>query len=95
MNMLKIIVLLSFSLLVGCELSQFDEVKNTAMLPKDSKDNLVIEDDLLSRSPVSSTTNEFDLCLYEKKLDHTLDVGEDAIVEPSIIAQWKTDCEKT
>jgi hypothetical protein len=95
MNMLKIIVLLTFSLLVGCELSSFEEVKNTAMLPKESKDNLVIEDDLLSRSPVASSINEFDLCLYEKKLDHTLDVGEDAIVEPSIIAQWKTDCEKT
>jgi hypothetical protein len=49
----------------------------------------------LARSPVSSAVNEFDLCLYEKKLDHTLDVGEDATVAPSIVAQWKTDCEKT
>lgn len=93
--MLKIIVLLSFSVLVGCEISQIDEVKNTAMYPQESKENPAIEDDLIARSPVSSAVNEFDLCLYEKKLDHTIDVGEDAIVEPSIVAQWKTDCEKT
>jgi hypothetical protein len=93
--MLKIFLLLSIGLLVGCELSQFDEVKNTAMYPQESKENPAIEDDLLARSPVSSAVNEFDLCLYEKKLDHTLDVGEDATVAPSIVAQWQTDCEKT
>jgi hypothetical protein len=89
--MLKPVLFLSVCFLVGgCELSQYDEVKNTALYQKENTD-----DDLIARSSTSPSVNEFDLCLYEKKLDHTLDVGEDAIVEPSLIAQWKSDCEKT
>jgi hypothetical protein len=94
--MLKQVLFLSVCFLVGgCELSQYDEVKNTALYQKENKKNSVADDDLIARSPISPPVNEFDLCLYEKKLDHTLDVGEDAVVEPSLIAAWKSDCEKT
>lgn len=93
--MLKQVLFLSVCFLIGCELSQYDEVKNTALNQKESKENPVADDDLIPRSLISPSVSEFDLCLYEKKLDHTLDVGEDAVVEPSLIAQWKSDCEKT
>lgn len=93
--MLKQVLFLSVCLLSGCELSQYDEVKNTALYQKESKENLVADQDLMARSSISPAISEFDLCLYEKKLDHTLDIGEDAAVEPSVIAQWKSDCEKT
>lgn len=93
--MLKQVLFLSVCLLSGCELSQYDEVKNTALYQKESKENPVADEDLMARSLIAPAVSEFDLCLYEKKLDHTLDVGEDAVVEPSVIAQWQSDCEKT